>query len=119
MGENYSIKDEQVGHTDSKIEFLLDGMSDRIADTVENIADLADEVEELSGEIKSLLDDLRALQREAEQANKDKIEPLIDQLEGVSKELQNTLWTMDFATEDLLEGMDIEQIFDQQNEGLN
>lgn len=107
MSENYTIKDEQVRHAGSKVENLLDGMSNKINDTVENIADLADEVEELSGEIKSLLEDLRAVQSKTEQENKDKFEPLIDQLEGVSKELQNTLWTMDFATEDLLDDMDI------------
>ena len=40
-------------------------------------------------------------------SKKDKLESLIDRLEGISKELQGTLWTMDFASEDLLENADL------------
>ena len=107
MSEHDTIKDEQVEHAGGEIEKLLDGMSDRLNETVDDITDLADGVEELSDEIKSLLDDLRAVQSKTGQGKKDKLESLIDQLEGVSKELQNTLWTMDFASEDLLENADL------------
>ena len=108
MSEHDIVKDEQVGRAVGKVENLFNDMSDRISDTVENIADLADEVEELGDEIKSLLDDLRAAQSKAEQENEAKFEPLIDQLESVSKELQNALWAMELASEDLLDSGEIE-----------
>lgn len=109
MNEHDIINDEQVGHAVSKVENLFNDMSDRISDTVENIADLADEVEELGDEIKSLLDDLRSAQCKTEQEGEnDKYEFLIDQLESVSKELQNALWAMELASEDLLDDDDIE-----------
>ena len=107
MSEYDTIKNQQVEHTDGEIENLLDDVSDRLNDAVDDISDLADGVEELDDEIKSLLDDLRAVQGKTGQEKKDKLEFLIDQLEGVSKELQNTLWTMDFASEDLLENADL------------
>ncbi len=107
MSEYDTIEDEQVEHASGETENLLDGMSDRLNEAVYNISDLADGVEELSDEIKSLLDDLRAVQGKTEEGKKDKLESLIDQLEGVSKELQSTLWTMDFASEDLLENADL------------
>lgn len=107
MSEYDTIKDERVEHAGGEIENLLDGMSDRLNEAVDDISDLADGVEELSDEIKSLLDDLRAAQAKTGQEKKDKLESLIDQLEGVSKELQKTLWTMDFASEDLLENADL------------
>jgi uncharacterized protein Yka (UPF0111/DUF47 family) len=107
MSEHDIVKDEREGHAVSKVENLFNDMSDRISDTVENIADLADEVEELGDEIKSLLDDLRAAQSKAERENEAKFEPLIDQLESVSKELQNALWAMELASEDLLDDDDI------------
>ncbi len=100
MSEYDTIKDEQIEHAGDEIENLLDGISDRITEAVDDISDLADGVEELGDEIKSLLDDLKYAQSKTGQ---EKLESLIDQLECVSKELQNTLWTMDFASEDLLE----------------
>lgn len=106
MVEHDIIKDERVGHAVSKVENLFNDMSERISDTVENIADLADEVEELGDEIKSLLEDLRAAQSKTELQDDEKFESLIDQLEGVSKELQNALWAMDFASEDLLDDIE-------------
>lgn len=108
MNEHDVIKDEQVGHAANNVENLFDDMSDRISDTVENIADLADEVEELSEEIKSLLDDLRNAQSKSPQENENKFDSLIDQLESVSKELQNALWAMELASEDLLDEDNIE-----------
>ena len=107
MSEYDTISDERVEHAAGEIENILDGMSDRLNEAVDDISDLADGVEELGDEIKSLLDDLRAVQGKTGQENKDKLESLIDQLEGVSKELQKTLWTMDFASEDLLENADL------------
>jgi ABC-type transporter Mla subunit MlaD len=107
MSEHNTIKDEQVEHAGGEIENLLDGMGDRLNEAVDDISDLADGVEELGNEIKSLLDDLRAAQSKTGEEKKDKLESLIDQLEGVSKELQSTLWTMDFASEDLLENADL------------
>ena len=113
MGENDRIKDEQAEHVSREVENLLDGVSDRINETVESIAELADDIEELSGEIKSLLDDLRTIQGKVEQQNKDKLEPLIDQFESVSRELETAVWTMDCATEGLPEDIDLLEIFEQ------
>jgi ABC-type transporter Mla subunit MlaD len=107
MSEYDTIKDEQVVHAVSKVENLFSDMSDRISDTVENIADLADEVEELGSDIKSLLEDLRAAQNKVEQEDDDKFECLIDQLESVSKELQNALWAMELTSEDLLDDVEL------------
>ena len=107
MSEYDTIKDEQLKHTGGEVEYLLDGVSDRLNDAVDDMSDLADGVEELSDEVKSLLDDLRTIQSKTGQEKKDKLESLIDQLEGVSKELQSTLWTMDFASEDLLDNADL------------
>jgi len=107
MGEHDIIENKKVGHAGGKLEYLFNDISERISDTVENIADLADEVEELGDEIKSLLEDLRAAQSKTELQDNEKIESLIDQLEGVSKELQNALWAMDFASEDLLDDIEI------------
>ncbi|MGD8499372.1 MAG: hypothetical protein PVJ86_01920 [Phycisphaerales bacterium] len=111
MIEDYKIKDEQEERSSDELEDLLDGMSERISDTVESIADLGDEVEELNSEIESLLKDLRTIQSKIGQEDKDKLEPLIDQLEGVSRQLQNALWTMDFTSEDLLDDTDLWEIF--------
>ena len=112
MTENNIINDEQIENMSDEVENLLDSLSDRITDTVESIAELADEVEELSREIKSLLDDLRTVQSRIEQKNRDKLEPLIDQLEGVHKELETAVWTMDCATEGLPEDIDLLGMFD-------
>ena len=107
MSEYDTIEDERVENAGSEIENFFDGMSDRLNEAVDGISDLADGVEELSDDIKSLLEDLRAVQSKTGQEKKDKLESLIDQLEGVSKDLQKTLWTMDFASEDLLENADL------------
>jgi archaellum component FlaC len=117
MSENDIINDEQVENLSDQVENLLDGMSDRITDTVESIAEIADEVEELSSEIKSLLDDLRIVQSRIEQKNRDKLEPLIDQLEGVYKELETAVWTMDCATEGLPEDIDLLELFGESSDG--
>ncbi|MHC4425195.1 MAG: hypothetical protein ACYSYV_03760 [Planctomycetota bacterium] len=114
MSEDYRTEDEQVEHASDELEDLLDGMGERITDTVESIADLGDEVEELNGEIESLLKDLRTVQSKIGQKDKDKLEPLIDQLETVSKQLQNALWTMDFTSEDLLDDTELWEIFEWQ-----
>jgi len=116
MSENDRIKDEQVKDVSREVENLLDGMSDRINETVENIAELADDIEQLSGQINSLLNDLRAIQSKIGRENKDKLEPLMDQLEGVSKELETALWTMDCATEGLPEDVDLLDVFEQQSD---
>ena len=112
MSENDTISDEQVRDVTDEAVDLLDDMSDRITETVESIAGLADEAEELSSEIKSLLDDLRILQSKVEKKNREKLEPLVDQLEGVYKELETAVWTMDCATEGLPEDIDLLQMFE-------
>lgn len=114
MSEDHRINHEQAEHVGSEIGDLLDGIGDRIDETVESIADLAEAVEGLNGEITSLLDDLRIIQSKVEPENRDKLEPLIDQLEGVSRELQTAQWTMDCTSEDFLEDTDFEEIFEQQ-----
>lgn len=107
MSEYDTIRDQQIEHAGGEIEDLLEGVSDRLNDAVDDMSDLADGVEELGDEIQSLLDDLRTVQSITGEEKKEKLESLIDQLEGVSKELQSTLWTMDFASEDLLENTDL------------
>jgi len=107
MGEYDTIRDQQVEHDGGEIGDILDDVSDRINDAVDDMSDLADGVEELGDEIKSLLEDIRAVQGKTGQEKKEKLESLIDQLEGISKELQSTVWTMDFASEDLLENADL------------
>jgi ABC-type transporter Mla subunit MlaD len=119
MSEYDTINDEQVRDISEAAEDLLDGMSDRITDTIENIAELADDVEELSSEIKSLLDDLRAVQSRIEPRNRDKLEPLIDQLEGVYKELETAVWTMDCATEGLPEDIDLLDMLEKPTDGVD
>jgi len=107
MSEYNTTEEERAEHAGGNIEGFLDGMSDRLNEAVDGISDLADGVEELGDDIKALLDDLRAVQGETGQEKKDKLESLINRLEGISKELQSTLWTMDFASEDLLENADL------------
>ena len=119
MSEYDTINDKQVRNISDEAESLLDDMSDRITDTIENIAELADEVEELSNEIKSLLDDLRSVQSRIEPKNRDRLEPLIDQLEGVYKELETAVWTMDCATEGLPEDIDLLEMFEKPADGLD
>ncbi len=103
MDESYTIRKEENEHIGEETENLLDDMSYRLNDAVDNIAELTDGVEEFSCEIKSLLDDLRALHGKMGEEKKDKLESLIDRLEVVSKELQNTFWAMRLASADLLE----------------
>ncbi|MHC4072861.1 MAG: hypothetical protein ACYSWW_05150 [Planctomycetota bacterium] len=114
MSEDHRINHQQAEHAGDEVGDLLDGMGDRIDETVENIADLAEAAEELNGEITSLLDDLRIIQSKVEPKNRDKLEPLIDQLEGVSRDLQTAQWTMDCTSEDFLEDIDLEELFEQQ-----
>lgn len=113
MSEYDEIGDPHAEHAGDETADLLDGLSNRISDTVESIAELADEVEELSSEIKSLLDDLRTLQSRIGPPARDKLDPLIDQLEGVYRELETAVWTMDCATEGLPEDTDLSAIFEQ------
>ncbi len=116
MSEDHRINHQQAEHAGDEVGDLLDGIGDRIDETVESIAELAEAAEELNGEITSLLDDLRIIQSKAEPENRDKLEPLLDQLESVSRELQTAQWTMDFTSEDLLEDTDLEEIFEQQTD---
>jgi hypothetical protein len=51
---------------------------------------------------------LRSAQSKSPQEEENKFDPLIDQLESVSKELQNALWAMELASEDLLDEDNIE-----------
>lgn len=113
MSEYNEIGGQHAEHAGDELADLLDGLSNRISDTVESIAELADEVEELSGEIKSLLDDLRIVQSRIGQPTRDNLDPLIDQLEGVYRELETAVWTMDCATEGLPEDTDLSVIFEQ------
>lgn len=113
MNEYNHIEDPHAGRIGDEMAELLDGLSNRISDTVENIAELADEVEEISSEIKSLLDDLRIVQSKIGQPARDNLDPLIDQLEGVYRELETAVWTMDCATEGLPEETDLSEIFKQ------
>ncbi|UCC96723.1 MAG: hypothetical protein JSW66_12865 [Phycisphaerales bacterium] len=113
MSEYNQIGEPHAGHVGNELADLLDGLSNRISDTVESIAELADEVEELSSEIKSLLDDLRIVQSRIGQHARDKLDPLIDQLEGVYRELETAVWTMDCVTEGLPEDTDLSEIVKQ------
>lgn len=113
MSEYHEIGDPHAEPFGDEMADLLDGLSNRISDTVESIAELADEVEEISSEIKSLLDDLRIVQNRMGQPARDKLDPLIDQLEGVYRELETAVWTMDCATEGLPEETDLSEIFEQ------
>lgn len=106
MNENNTNREEKVEHADAETENLLDDMSDRLNDAADGVAELTDGAEELSCEIKSLLDDLRAVQSKTGEEKKDKLESLIDRLEVVSKELQNTMWVMCLASADLQENID-------------
>ena len=107
MSEYDTIQDQQTEHAGGEIEGLLDDVSERLSGAVDDMSDLADGVEELGDQIELLLDDLRSVQSKTGDKKKEKLESLIDQLEGVSKELQSTLWTMDFASEDLQENVDL------------
>jgi ABC-type transporter Mla subunit MlaD len=106
MNENYTFREEKVEQAGTETEQFLDDMNDRLSDAGVEIAELTDGVEELSNEIKSLLDDLRAVHSKTPEEKKDKLESLIDQLEGVSAELQAALWAMRHASADLLENDD-------------
>ncbi|TKJ39219.1 MAG: hypothetical protein CEE38_00235 [Planctomycetes bacterium B3_Pla] len=116
MSEDHRINHQQAEHAGDEVSDLLDGIGDRIDETVESIADLAEAVEGVNGEITSLLDDLRIIQSKIEPKNRDKLEPLIDQLEGVSRELQTAQWTMDCTSEDFLEDTNFEELFEQQTD---
>jgi len=111
--EDNVIRDEQARHVGDEAQSVFNDMSDRINQTMENFGDIADDIEEYSGEIKALLEDLRILQSSLELQNREKLEPLVDQLEGLSKELENAVWTMDCVKEVLPEDIDIAQILRQ------
>jgi len=113
MSEEEKVQDEQAGYLSNETENLLDGMSDRIDRTMEDIAEMADEIEDLSNEIKSVLDDLRTVQSRTGPQGGEKLEPLVDRLEGVSRELENAVWTMDSVKEGLPENIDVSQILQQ------
>ena len=113
MSENERVNDEPVLYYNNETESLLDGMSDRIDRTMEDIAEMADEIEELSSEIKSVLEELRMVQGRTGPQCGDRLEPLVDQLEGVSRELENAVWTMDCVKEGLPEDIDVAEILQQ------
>jgi len=113
MSEYKGIANQQPEYlVDDTVEFLYD-LSNRTSDTAESIADLADEMEELGCEIKSLLDDLRTLQSKIAQPDRDKLDPLIDKLEGIYRDLGTAVWTMDCASEGLPEDTDLLEILEQ------
>jgi len=114
MSDDEKVKNEQAGYLSDETESLLDGMSDRIDRTMEDIAEMADEIEELSSEIKSVLDELRIVQSKKGPQAGERLEPLVDQLEGVSRELENAVWTMDCVKEGLPEDIDVSRILQQQ-----
>lgn len=101
MSELKEARNQQAeGFIDETMD-LLDSLSNRTSDTAESIVGLTDEMEELSSEVKSLLDDLRTLQSRVGQPAKDRLDPLIDQLEAVYGGLETAIWTMDCATKGL------------------
>ena len=51
MAENDRINDGQAEHSGDEVEDLLDGITDRIGQTMEGIAELADDIEEVSADI--------------------------------------------------------------------
>jgi len=107
MNENYKIRKEKVEYADAETEIPPEGMSDRLNNVMYDIDELTDGAEELSDEIKSLLDDVRVVKNKTGEEKKDKLESLINQLEGVSKEFQITLWTIRLASVDFLENVDL------------
>lgn len=113
MSEEDRMNDEQIESLSDQTESLFDDMSDRVNRTMEDIAELSDDIEELSSDIKLLLDDLRTIQNSLEQHNREKLEPLIDQFEGVSVELANAVWTMDCVKQGLPEDIDVSEILHQ------
>jgi len=112
MNENDKIENQQKQRIGREMADILDGLSDRISETVENIAERADEVEQLRGDIKSLLDDLKRLQSRLAPPKSDTLNPLIDQLEGIYRELGTAVWTMDCAREGLSEDADLSEILE-------
>jgi len=111
--ENNRIESQQAQHIVHEMVDLLDDLSNIISDTVESIAERADEVEQLRGDIKSLLDDLKTLQSRLAPAKKDRLDPLIDRLEGVYAELGTAVWTMDCAREALTEDADLSEVLER------
>lgn len=112
MSEPNEIRNQQAEDFVDETEDLLDSLSNRTSDTAESLAGLVDEMEELSSETKSLLDDLRILQSRLGQPARDRLDPLIDQLEGVHQGLETAVWTMDCAREGLPEDTDLLEILE-------
>ncbi len=115
--ESNKIENQQAQHIVREMVDLLDGLSNIISDTTESIAERADEVEQLRSDIKSLLDDLKTLQSRLAPPKRDKLDPLIDRLEGVYGELGTAVWTMDCAREALTEEADLSEILEQPIDG--
>jgi len=108
--ENNRIENQQTQHIGREMADIMDDLSDRISDTAENIAERADDVEQLRSDIKPLLDDLKILQSRIAQPKRDTLNPLIDQLEGIYRELGTAVWAMDCARETLTEETDLSEI---------
>jgi len=116
---NNKIENQQAQHIVREMVDLLDGLSNIISDTVESIAERADEVEHLRSDIKLLLDDLKTLQSRLTPPKRDKLDPLIDRLEGVYRELGTAVWTMDCAREALMEDTDLLDILERSVESCD
>ncbi len=119
MSKRDEVRNQQAEDAVDQTADLLDGLNNRTSDTAESIAELADEMEELSNETKSLLDDLRTLQSRLGRSARDRLDPFIDQLEGVHKELETAVWTMDCAREGMPEGTDLLKILEQPIDSLD
>ena len=111
--ENNKIENQQIQHIGREMADILDDLNDRIGDTAENIADRADDLEQLRSDIKPLLDDLKILQSRIAPQKRDKLDPLIDRLEGVYGELGTAVWAMDCARETLTEDADLSEILER------
>jgi len=112
MSDLIAARSQQAEDVVDETVAFLDSLSNRTSDTAESIAELADEMEELSSEIRWLLDDLRTLQSRLAPPARGRLEPLIDQLEGIHRGLQTAVWTMDCAGEGLPEDADLVQILE-------
>ena len=119
MSELREVPSQQAEDVVDETVDLLDSLSNRTSDTSESIAELADEMEELRNEIKWLLDDLRTLQGSVAQPARDRLDPLIDQLEVVHRAIETSVWTLDCAREGLPEDADLLEILEQPVESVD